>query len=106
MPNITPRAVRKAYQLYDNKPCIDDQPTDCSACLEGRIRSMGRRVGWNEWGCSRHFRRRLGLALPDRLSLSAETQAAKSVHVGIPLRRGPGRTDPAADLTSATDRSR
>lgn len=111
MPNITPRAVRKAYQLYDNKPCVDDEPTDCSACLEGRIRGMGRRVGWDEWGCSRHFRRRLGLALSDgpllpAEILAAETQAGKSVHVGIPLRRGPVRTGPAADLTSVTERSR
>jgi biotin synthase len=61
MPNITPRSVRKGYQLYDNKPCIDEEPTDCRGCLEGRVHSMGRRVGWNEWGCSRHFRRRMGL---------------------------------------------
>ena len=63
MPNITPRSVRKGYQLYDNKPCIDEEPTDCRGCLEGRVRSMGRRVGWDEWGCSRHFRRRMGTVL-------------------------------------------
>jgi biotin synthase len=58
MPNISPRDVRKHYQLYDNKPCIEEERTDCRGCLETRIRSVGRRVGWNEWGCSRHYAER------------------------------------------------
>ena len=58
MPNITPRAVRKNYQLYDNKPCTDEDTADCRSCLENRVVSAGREVGWNEWGDSRHFRRR------------------------------------------------
>jgi len=58
MPNITPRAVRKNYQLYDNKPCIDEDTEDCRSCLEKRVVSAGREVGWNEWGDSRHFGRR------------------------------------------------
>ena len=58
MPNITPRAVRKNYQLYDNKPCTDEDTSDCRSCLEKRVVSAGREVGWNEWGDSRHFGRR------------------------------------------------
>ncbi len=58
MPNITPRAVRKKYQLYDNKPCTDEDTEDCRSCLEKRVVSAGRIVGWNEWGDSRHFGRR------------------------------------------------
>jgi len=58
MPNITPRAVRKNYQLYDNKPCTDEDTEDCRNCLEKRVVSAGREVGWNEWGDSRHFGRR------------------------------------------------
>lgn len=58
MPNISPREVRKNYQLYDNKPCIEEERTDCRSCLEARIASVGRRVGWNEWGCSPHFEKR------------------------------------------------
>ncbi|RBP00865.1 biotin synthase [Roseiarcus fermentans] len=58
MPNISPRDVRKNYQLYDNKPCVDEERADCRGCLEGRIAAVGRRVGWNEWGCSPHYARR------------------------------------------------
>ncbi len=58
MPNISPREVRKNYQLYDNKPCVEEERTDCRGCLEGRIASVGRRVGWNEWGCSPHYGKR------------------------------------------------
>jgi biotin synthase len=58
MPNISPREVRRNYQLYDNKPCIEEERTDCRGCLEGRIASVGRRVGWNEWGCSPHYGKR------------------------------------------------
>lgn len=59
MPNISPRSVRKYYQLYDNKPCIEEERTDCRGCLETRVRAVGRQVGWNEWGCSQHYGRRI-----------------------------------------------
>lgn len=86
MPSITPRAVRRRYQLYDDKPCIDEEPTDCRACLEGRIQRMGRRVGWNAWGCSRHFRRRVGLPAPD------EPAPGSGLAFGaIPIRTGQRR---------------
>lgn len=85
MPNITPRPVRKRYQLYDNKPCIDDEPTDCRACLEGRIQRMGRRVGWNEWGCSRHFRRRRRLPVE---TVPLPRRDTSSALAGIPIRLG------------------
>lgn len=57
MPNISPQRVRKHYQLYDNKPCVEEAPSDCHG-LEQRICSLGRRVAWNEWGCSKHYRER------------------------------------------------
>lgn len=62
MPNVSPREVRKNYQLYDNKPCIEEERTDCRGCLETRIGSIGRRVGWNEWGCSPHYEKRMTVA--------------------------------------------
>lgn len=87
MPNITPRSVRKGYQLYDNKPCIDEEPTDCRGCLEGRVIRMGRRVGWNEWGCSRHFRRRIGLAA--QTAGPSRTARIDNLAFGrIPIERG------------------
>jgi biotin synthase len=62
MPNLTPAEVRRNYQLYDGKPCIDEGRQECRACLEGRVLSAGRRVGWNEWGDSPRYRRRTGEA--------------------------------------------
>jgi biotin synthase len=52
MPIITPPSVRRHYQLYDGKPCIDDSADQCQACLEGRIRSTGDVVAYAEWGDS------------------------------------------------------
>ena len=56
MPLITPTRVRKDYQLYDDKPCVDEQSSDCRSCLLKRIESVGRTVGFNEWGDSNHFK--------------------------------------------------
>ena len=60
MPNLSPQRFRAGYQLYDNKPCLNDEPTQCGDCLEKRIASRGRRVGWNMMGSSRHYRTRTG----------------------------------------------
>ena len=61
MPNLSPQKFRPSYQLYDNKPCINDEPTQCADCLEKRIASRGRKVGWFMMGSSRRFRERIGL---------------------------------------------
>ena len=45
MPQTTPPGVRRHYQLYDGKPCLDDQPEACAACLVQRIAGAGRRIG-------------------------------------------------------------
>jgi len=55
MPNITPVKYRENYQLYDNKPCIDEEAEQCVSCLENRIKSIGNEVGYDEWGDSRHY---------------------------------------------------
>ena len=55
MPNITPTIHRKNYQLYQNKPCIDEGADDCTGCLENRIKLIGNTVAYNEWGDSKHF---------------------------------------------------
>jgi biotin synthase len=41
MPNLSPRAVRKLYALYDNKICTGDEAAECRLCMEGRIRNYG-----------------------------------------------------------------
>jgi len=55
MPIITLKEHRRKYQLYDNKPCIDDDQDHCKQCLTGRVRSVGDEVGFGEWGDSPHF---------------------------------------------------
>jgi biotin synthase len=56
MPNITPGAYRNDYKLYENKPCTDEEASDCKNCLEARIHMSGNKIGYNEWGDSPHFK--------------------------------------------------
>ena len=58
MPNITPTINRENYQLYENKPCIDEGADECTNCLEARIVIAGDDLGYNEWGDSPHFSKR------------------------------------------------
>ena len=55
MPNLTPCEYRKEYQLYENKPCLDEDAELCRNCLEARIELAGCEIGYSEWGDSRHF---------------------------------------------------
>ncbi|OGV69141.1 MAG: [FeFe] hydrogenase H-cluster radical SAM maturase HydE [Lentisphaerae bacterium RIFOXYA12_FULL_48_11] len=57
MPQLTPSEHRKDYLLYPNKPCLGEDRSDCAECLAARIRSVGRKLGLNEWGDSRHSRK-------------------------------------------------
>ena len=57
MPQVTPLEVRRDYLLYDNKPCLDESAEHCRSCLAARIGSIGREVGYDSWGDSRHFKR-------------------------------------------------
>jgi biotin synthase len=57
MPNITEVQYRSLYQLYDNKPCINENSDTCVSCLSNRINSIGETIGYNEWGDSPHIRR-------------------------------------------------
>lgn len=45
MPNVTPRKYRILYQLYPNKPCVDEDSGQCAACVKGRIHRLGRIPG-------------------------------------------------------------
>lgn len=55
MPNLTPCQYRKEYQLYENKPCLDEDAELCRNCLEARIELAGCEIGYSEWGDSKHF---------------------------------------------------
>ncbi|HPR17158.1 MAG TPA: [FeFe] hydrogenase H-cluster radical SAM maturase HydE [Candidatus Cloacimonadota bacterium] len=59
MPNITHTKYRDNYKLYKGKPCTDENAGMCRACLEGRIGKIGEEIGYNEWGDSIHFEKRV-----------------------------------------------
>lgn len=58
MPLVTPPSVRKNYQLYEGKPCLDDAASQCSLCTKKRIEIVGRNIVENVWGDSPHYFRR------------------------------------------------
>lgn len=41
MPNLSPVATRKLYELYDNKICTGEEAAQCRGCLEARVKSAG-----------------------------------------------------------------
>lgn len=55
MPNLTPCDYRKEYQLYEDKPCLDEDAELCKNCLEARIELSGCEIGYGEWGDPKHF---------------------------------------------------
>jgi biotin synthase len=55
MPNITPGSYRNDYSLYENKPCIDEEPSQCKGCLDARIALADGEIGYGEWGDSIRF---------------------------------------------------
>ena len=61
MPNVTETDYRPKYQLYDNKPCLDENSSMCRGCLSGRIKGIGESIGFNERGDSLHYRKRNGI---------------------------------------------
>ncbi len=60
MPNLTPVKYREGYLLYEDKPCINEEASECKNCLEARIHIAGDEIGYGEWGDSKHFAARKG----------------------------------------------
>jgi biotin synthase len=52
MPNITPQKYRSNYILYENKPLINVD-------IEERINLIKHKVGYSQWGDSKHFFKRI-----------------------------------------------
>lgn len=50
MPNLTPSAYRRLYEIYPGKACVDETGAECHACLMARIHSMGRIAGQGPGG--------------------------------------------------------
>lgn len=44
MPNLSPVAHRKDYDLYDNKICTGEEAAECRGCLGARMLSVGYRL--------------------------------------------------------------
>ena len=47
MPNLSPVAVRKHYELYNNKICTGEESAQCRGCLENRMKSIGYHLAVN-----------------------------------------------------------
>lgn len=58
MPNVSDTKYRDAYQLYDNKPCLDENSSQCRNCLTSRVIRTGETIGFDMWGDSPHFAKR------------------------------------------------
>lgn len=65
MPIITPTSVRKQYELYENKICVDDHPEDCRFCLERRIQAAGFEVDLGRGDSQQFISRGIDIELPD-----------------------------------------
>jgi biotin synthase len=57
MPNMTEAEVRKYYQIYENKPGLEDDADVTKSRLEKNLAAKGIEIGWNEWGDSKAYRR-------------------------------------------------
>ena len=55
MPNVTDTEYRKNYQLYENKPCLDENSAQCRHCLDWRVLAIGERIAWGVRGDSPHY---------------------------------------------------
>ena len=44
MPNVTTTEYRAKYEIYPNKICINENPSQCRQCIEGKIKSIGRKI--------------------------------------------------------------
>lgn len=57
MPNVTDTEYRRHYQLYENKPCMDENSMQCRNCLSSRVRSVGEEILWGERGDAPHAKK-------------------------------------------------
>ena len=55
MPNVTDVECRRRYQLYPNKPCLDENAAKCRNCLNWRMLSIGEEIAWGARGDSPHY---------------------------------------------------
>lgn len=56
MPNITPLTHRADYQLYENKPGMDEEAEESTRLLKESIHNCGCEIQFDAWGDSLHWR--------------------------------------------------
>jgi biotin synthase len=59
MPNVTDPKHRRAYQLYEGKPSLDENSEQSRVGLENRIRGIGETIGYGLWGNSPRYTHRV-----------------------------------------------
>lgn len=59
MPNMTIAQVRSDYQIYEHKPGISDDAAISKSKIEDHLAQMDIPIGWNQWGDSRHAKKRM-----------------------------------------------
>lgn len=52
MPSVTPKDYRDRYLLYDNKPCVDEDPGKCFDCLSRKLINVSLEPVYGEQGNS------------------------------------------------------
>ncbi|NGX55941.1 MAG: [FeFe] hydrogenase maturase subunit HydE [Candidatus Anoxychlamydiales bacterium] len=59
MPIITPTDKRKDYLIYPDKPCVNESKEECQICLEKRMKSINKKIAYDEYGDSAHYFKRI-----------------------------------------------
>lgn len=59
MPNVTELKYRDGYKLYNDKPNLNENISQSRLKLEKEIENIGESIGYNLWGDSPHFAKRV-----------------------------------------------
>ncbi|MCF7831006.1 [FeFe] hydrogenase H-cluster radical SAM maturase HydE [Candidatus Gracilibacteria bacterium] len=60
MPSVTPQKYRDKYLLYQDKPCVDEDPTDCIDCTIEKVKMARLNPVLGKQGNSLHYKNRHG----------------------------------------------
>ena len=60
MPNVTDTKFRKGYQLYNDKPALNENADESRLALERSVENIGEKIGYDLQGNSNHWKKRSG----------------------------------------------
>ncbi len=72
MPNVTPLTNRADYQLYENKPGMDEGAEESTRKLMESVRQSGCEIQLDTWGDSPHFSRKAPVRRPEASNAQAQ----------------------------------